>query len=176
MKHRHSAVAFLAATTLALGCTTAAAYATGGGQDDHKTALCHRTASDSNPYVFIEVDNHALQAHLTNDKGHFPTVWKSAGVWRGVEHAAGDAKDDYLASSMLDCEDTEPTDEPTEEPTDNPTDEPTDEPTENPTIPPTPEPTDKPNTPNPHHPKPHHNPTPQVATSPVPPVVIDAGL
>jgi len=90
--------------TAALGLSDA--NATGGG--DHKTSICHRTASDTNPYVFETVDNSALQAHLSNGKGHFPKHWKSDGTWRGVVHVAGDPKNDYLASSAADCRDTTP--------------------------------------------------------------------
>jgi len=82
------------------------ANATGGG--DHKTSICHRTASDTNPYVFETVDNASLQAHLSNGKGHFPKYWKSDGIWRGVAHVVGDPKNDYRASTAADCRDTTP--------------------------------------------------------------------
>jgi hypothetical protein len=54
---------------------------------DHKVPLCHRTASDSNPYVFIEVDVASLPAHLNNLPGHprkhgrddfLPSAWQIA--------------------------------------------------------------------------------------------------
>ena len=48
--------------------TVAPAAATKG--PDHKVGLCHRTASDSNPYVYIEVDVASLPAHLNNLPGH----------------------------------------------------------------------------------------------------------
>lgn len=83
------------------------AWATPPGNET-KTGICHRTASDSNPYVFIEVDDNSLQSHLTDTKGHFPKPWKSDGVFRGVAHVAGDLKHDYKAESALDCEDNTP--------------------------------------------------------------------
>lgn len=98
-------VALAAAATLAV---PVAATATPDPEDDgHKVTICHRTASDSNPYVFIEVDEASLSpGHLDNaDPGHKPTFWKSDGVFRGVPHSEGDPKDDYLAQSAADCED-----------------------------------------------------------------------
>jgi hypothetical protein len=52
-----------------------------------KVDLCHRTASDSNPYVFIQVDPASLPAHLNNLPGHpqkhgrddfLPSEWQIA--------------------------------------------------------------------------------------------------
>jgi LPXTG-motif cell wall-anchored protein len=83
------------------------AWATPPGNET-KTGLCHRTASDSNPYVFIEVDDNSLQSHLTDTKGHFPKPWKSDGVFRSVSHVKGDLKHDYEATSAEDCVDNTP--------------------------------------------------------------------
>lgn len=85
---------------------------------DHKVGICHRTASDTNPYVYIEVDEAALSpGHLDNDDpGHKPTYWKSDGTFRGVAHKDGDPKDDYLAKSEADCNDFVPTPSPTATP------------------------------------------------------------
>jgi hypothetical protein len=125
-------------------------------EDGHKVAICHRTASDTNPYVYIEVDEASLSpGHLDNaDPGHKPTYWKSDGVWRDVQHVAGDPKDDYLAEGPEDCEDTQvpPTSPPptTPPPTTPPTSTPpTVPPTHTPTWTPTWTPTgpDKPNVP-----------------------------
>lgn len=70
-----------------------------------KTAICHRTASDSNPYVYEEVDDNSLDAHYNNLPGHPEKYWKSDGTWRGVAHEAGDPKNDYPATSQSDCND-----------------------------------------------------------------------
>jgi hypothetical protein len=101
------AVVMLALASLTLSGTALADH----GQGEHvPVSICHRTASDTNPYVFITVDDDSLSpGHLDNaDPGHKPTFWKSDGTWRGVEHVAGDPKDDYLAESKADCEDTTP--------------------------------------------------------------------
>ena len=34
-----------------------------GNSGSHKTTICHATGSETNPYVLITVDNHALKAH-----------------------------------------------------------------------------------------------------------------
>lgn len=91
--------------------------------DGHKVGICHRTASDSNPYVYIEVDEASLSpGHLDNaDPGHKPTYWKSDGTFRGVAHVAGDPKDDYLAPGGAgDCEDFEQSPSPTPSPSPSP--------------------------------------------------------
>lgn len=86
----------------------------GNGQE--KVGVCHRTASDSNPYVFIEVPADEANGHITGtDKQHnSKAVWKSDGTFRGVPHKAGDVKLDYYATSATECQDTEvpPADEP----------------------------------------------------------------
>jgi hypothetical protein len=99
----------------ALGAVLVGPAAVSATQPDpeHKVGICHRTDSDSNPYVYIEVDDAAaetgdkLSDHLgNNDTGHKPTHWKSDGTFRGVAHSDGDAKDDYLApDGASDCED-----------------------------------------------------------------------
>jgi hypothetical protein len=93
---------------------------------EHKVGLCHRTASDTNPYVYIEVDEASLPAHLNDLPGHPAKVWKTDGTFRGVVHVAGDLKSDYLAETSADCVDnTSPTPTPTPTPTDSPTPTPT---------------------------------------------------
>ena len=77
-----------------------------GNQTEHKTSICHRTAADSNPYVFEEVEDSSLDAHYTNLTGHPAKYWQSAGIWRGVAHKAGEPRNDYAATTAADCQDT----------------------------------------------------------------------
>ena len=55
---------------------------------DHKVRLCHGTASDTNPYVLITVDEHAL-------KGHFDET--------GPGHGQNNAPDFVLADDVDQC-------------------------------------------------------------------------
>jgi hypothetical protein len=48
------------------------APATATPPPDHKVAICHRTASETNRYVYIEVDIASLDAHFNNLPGHPP--------------------------------------------------------------------------------------------------------
>ena len=62
--------------------------------------VCHATSSDTNPYVFIVVDDDStkLKGHLMhrNDPNKH---WKSDGTYElGGAHSNGDAKRDYIAS------------------------------------------------------------------------------
>ena len=43
----------------------------GGGQDNEhgKVTICHATGSETNPYVLITVDEHALKAHMAHQDG-----------------------------------------------------------------------------------------------------------
>jgi hypothetical protein len=61
--------------------------------------ICHATSSDTNPYVFITVDNDSakLKGHLMHHDD--PNKhWKSAGTYEGQPHAAGDLKPDLIGS------------------------------------------------------------------------------
>ena len=92
---RRTAVAAMAFGLITLlGAGVASATPPG---NETKTGLCHRTASDSNPYTFIEVDDRSLPAHLNDHPGHPPKAWKSDGIFRSVAHVAGDPKRDYEA-------------------------------------------------------------------------------
>ncbi len=59
--------------------------------------VCHATSSDTNPYVFITVDDDSvkLKGHLQHRDNPNKT-WKSDGVWRGTTVHAGDAKRDLI--------------------------------------------------------------------------------
>jgi len=87
--------------------------------DPHKVGICHRTASDTNPYVYIEVDVAALKAHIGADA-----------------HPPKSGRYDYLApNGKTDCKGATPSPTPTPMPT--PTATPTATPSLTPTLPPT---------------------------------------
>ena len=59
--------------------------------------ICHATSSDSNPYVFITVDDDSakFQGHLAHH--NTPNKrWKTAGTFNGQPHAAGAPKPDLI--------------------------------------------------------------------------------
>lgn len=64
-----------------------------------KVNVCHATSSDTNPYVFLQVDDDStqLQAHLMH-RSNPNKKWKSAGVFLGVAHVKGDPKPDLIGS------------------------------------------------------------------------------
>jgi hypothetical protein len=70
MRHTARMTALLSiCSVLAIG---AVAVAQGGNQDEyppdgHKVTICHGTASESNPYVLITVDEEALGGHFGHD-------------------------------------------------------------------------------------------------------------
>lgn len=53
-----------------------------GATPQGKTTICHRTASDKNPYVLITINNSALPAHIGPDA-----------------HPAKNGREDYVASA-----------------------------------------------------------------------------
>ena len=88
---RKSRIAMVAlALTAVVSATVGSALAT--APPDHKVGICHRTASGTNPYVFIEVDVASLDAHLNNLPGHPPKT-----------NEDGSPRNDFLASSPEDC-------------------------------------------------------------------------
>lgn len=163
------AIATVLAAVFAIA-VTGSAVAHGGG--DHKVGLCHRTASDTNPYVFIEVDQSAVNTHLHNGPGHPPKT-----------NPDGSPRNDYLAQEESECSQPSatPTPEPTpsstpsaepsltpsptpsSEPSPSPSVEPSEEPTPEPTATPTPEPSETP------IPTPSSTPTSQPSSQPTAP-------
>jgi len=77
---------------LALVALPALAFAT-QPDPDHKVGICHRTASDTNPYVFITVDEAAVDTHLGNGQGH-----------PAKTNEDGSPRNDFLADDESDCD------------------------------------------------------------------------
>ena len=101
-------LAATAALTLGLGGAIALAVPAsatpgnghGGGQTEHVPVnVCHATSSDTNPFVFITVDDDSvkLKGHLMHRDDPNKT-WKSDGVYNSVFHSAGDPKADRIES------------------------------------------------------------------------------
>jgi outer membrane biosynthesis protein TonB len=155
MRTRISIVLAAFALALALPMATFATQP----HPEHKVGICHRTASDTNPYVYIEVDEAAVDTHLHNGQGHPPKT-----------NPDGSPRNDYLApNGASDCEvpsstatptptgtpsatATPPEPTPTPTPTTVPSEEPSPTPTSTPTpsepVPSTTPPTEPPATPN----------------------------
>jgi hypothetical protein len=76
-----------------------AATPANAAQDQHvPVGICHATSSDTNPYVFITVDDDSAKfkghlMHRNSPNKH----WKSDGTFEGVDHAAGDPKPDFIS-------------------------------------------------------------------------------
>ncbi|MCX6395020.1 MAG: hypothetical protein NTV23_00865 [Propionibacteriales bacterium] len=67
------------------------------GEGHTPVNVCHATSSDSNPFIFITVDDDS-----TKFKGHLMhredpnKKWQNDGTFNGVEHEAGDLKKDRI--------------------------------------------------------------------------------
>lgn len=105
------AVAATVVLALGLGTALLGIVGTAGSANaapKEKVGVCHRTGSDTNPYVYTRVPADEANGHITGTaKNHkSPRVWKSDGTWRGTSHVAGDEKRDYLApGGAADCTD-----------------------------------------------------------------------
>jgi hypothetical protein len=99
------AATFLAATGALVMSSGVALMVTATSADAAQTqhvpvGVCHATSSDTNPYVFIVVDDDStkLKGHLKHRDDPNKT-WKSDGTYElGGDHSAGDPKRDYIAS------------------------------------------------------------------------------
>jgi hypothetical protein len=65
----------------------------------NKVGICHATSSDSNPYVFVSVDDDSVKfkghlKHFTNPN----KTWQNAGSFNGDPHTAGQLKPDIIGS------------------------------------------------------------------------------
>jgi hypothetical protein len=83
----------LAVATCAAGSVVIATAAQAARNDD-KIVICHGTASETNPYVLISVDAHALEGHLDGSapghgKNNHPDLLFVNGVCGGIEEVGG---------------------------------------------------------------------------------------
>ncbi|MBA3783786.1 MAG: hypothetical protein H0X12_18310, partial [Nocardioides sp.] len=101
------ATILISSGAIGIGFGLGPALADGNGPDGGKVGVCHRTGSESNPYVYINVPADEANGHITGtDKQHNEKVtWNEAGTWRGVPHNAGDLRLDYYApGGKADCD------------------------------------------------------------------------
>ena len=92
-----SAVIALCLVALGVGGAVSASATTSGGKGHTPVNVCHATSSDTNPYVFLTVDDDSvkLQGHLMH-RSNPNKQWKSDLVWRGQTVHDGDAKRDLI--------------------------------------------------------------------------------
>jgi hypothetical protein len=67
-----------AGAAVAIGLLVAPAMAAASSTKDHKVGICHATGSKTNPYVYINVDEHAVKAHQSHQDGRDIIGVKSA--------------------------------------------------------------------------------------------------
>src|SRR4051794_20408916 len=98
MRRVATVIAAFGALTMSSGVALLAT-ATSADAAVNKVGICHATSSDSNPYVFISVDDDSakLKGHLMHREDP-NKQWKSDGTFEGVEHSDGDAKPDLIGS------------------------------------------------------------------------------
>ena len=74
-----------------------------------KVDVCHRTASNTNPYVKINIPADEANGHITGTSSQHnqQVTWDSAGTYDGIPHAAGSPRLDYFADQGIsgDCSD-----------------------------------------------------------------------
>jgi hypothetical protein len=79
--------------------TSAAVVATAqAARKDDKVWICHGTASETNPYVLIRVDAHALEGHFDgtapgHGKNNHPDLVLVDGVCGGTDEIGGDTEE-----------------------------------------------------------------------------------
>lgn len=147
-------LAVLVAILIAAGGATASALA-----QPVKTTLCHRTRSETNPYVRISVSQSALRGHMRHGGDLIPapggvcptvvvTVTSTATATSTPTNTPTDTPTHTPTNTPTDTPTSTPTNTPTDTPTSTPTHTPTNTPTDTPTSTPTNTPTDTPtNTP-----------------------------
>ena len=98
MRRVATVIAAFGALTMSSGVALLAT-ATPADAVANKVGICHATNSDSNPYVFITVDDDSvkLKGHLAHRETPNKT-WKSAGTFEGAAHSAGALKPDLIGS------------------------------------------------------------------------------
>lgn len=86
----------LVAASLAASLCLAAQAVGSNGSGDHKTSLCHRTHSTSNPFVLITIDDSAVAAHVREHDDPFPRDGACPPTSAGWPPGPGDGPPDLL--------------------------------------------------------------------------------